>query len=78
MEDNYNYLCYLKYEVNGEAEKAKKFLEIGVEKKELYCLLKSIEKKIEAYQNEDDLNYVIYFKKTGKEGGKRLIVKKIG
>ena len=56
MKDNYHYLCYLKYELNGETEKARKTLETGVDRKELYCLLKSIEKKIQTYQNEDDLN----------------------
>ena len=46
--------------MEGETGKSKKHLENGVHRNELYCLLKSIEKKIQTYQNEDDLNYVKY------------------
>lgn len=51
--------------MDGETEKSQKILENGVNRNELYCLLKSIEKKIQTYQNEDDLNYVNHIKISG-------------
>ncbi len=48
--------------MEGNEEQARNSLNFGIEKKELYCMLKSIAIKIEIYQSDEDLNQVlIYF-----------------